>query len=175
MWYAIMYCGCPILWASRLQSAFALSTMESKYVARLAALQYIILVMDLLKEIQDHVYNVEGNLCIKFKLCADNSGVSEPAKTAQYRPRTRHINATRQHFTSYMVTDLIQFTIFERTGRLETPSLTKYPRKTSLSFEDSYSGGTISPSKMKECEDMGFWLRLNWSDTTKCNSQICQG
>jgi hypothetical protein len=33
----------------------------------------------------------------------------------------------------------------------------------------------LSPSKMKECEDKGFWSRLNWSDVTACNSQICQG
>jgi hypothetical protein len=138
MGYVIMYCGCPILWASRLQSAFAPSTMESKYVARSAASRYVILVMDLLKEMQDRVYDVEGNLWIKCKLCADSSGVSEPAKT---------------------------FTLFALNGSLETPSIS----------EDSYSGGTISPSKMKEREDIGFWSRLNWSDVTEHHSQICQG
>jgi hypothetical protein len=86
MGYVIMYRGCPILWASRLQSAFALSTMESKYVARSAALWQVILVMALLKEIQDRGYNMEGNLYIKCKLFADNSGVSEPAKMAKYQP-----------------------------------------------------------------------------------------
>jgi hypothetical protein len=33
----------------------------------------------------------------------------------------------------------------------------------------------LSPSKMKECEDIGFWSRLNCSDGMECNSQICQG
>jgi hypothetical protein len=80
MGYVIMYRGCPILWASKLQSTFALSTMESKYVARLAALQCIISVMDLLKEMQDCINNVESNLYIKCKLFVDNSGVLSQQK-----------------------------------------------------------------------------------------------
>jgi len=31
--YIITYCGCPIHWASKLQSEIALSTMESEYIA----------------------------------------------------------------------------------------------------------------------------------------------
>jgi hypothetical protein len=82
----------------------------------------------------------------------------------KYRLRTRTINATGQHFGSYVA---------RLTGSLETHSLSKSPRKTSLSFDNSSSGGTIS--NMKECEDIGFWLQLNWSDVTEHNSQICQG
>jgi hypothetical protein len=66
--------------------------------------------MDLLKEMHDCVYTMEGNLYIKCKLSADSSGVFEPAKTAKYRPRTQNINATGQHFESFVATDLIQFT-----------------------------------------------------------------
>jgi hypothetical protein len=77
--------------------------MESKYVACSAALQYIILEMDLLKEMQDCIYNMEGNLYIKCKFFADNSGASEPEKTAKHWPRTRCINAAGQHFGSYVI------------------------------------------------------------------------
>jgi hypothetical protein len=31
--FVIMYCGCPIHWASKLQSEIALSTTESEYMA----------------------------------------------------------------------------------------------------------------------------------------------
>jgi hypothetical protein len=77
----IMYCGCPVLCASRLQSAFSISTMDSKTVTLLPALRHVIPVMDLWKELQDRVYNVEGNLYIKCTLFADNSGVFEQANT----------------------------------------------------------------------------------------------
>jgi hypothetical protein len=107
MGYVIMYCGYPIFWASRQQSAFALNTMESNYVARSAALQYIMPVM------QDRIDNVEGSLYFQCKLFEDNSGVFSKQKL----PRVD---------------------------------------QTSLNFADPYSGGKISPSKMKECEDIGF-------------------
>jgi hypothetical protein len=108
MGYVIMYCGCPILWDSRLQSAFALNTMESNYVARLAALQDVIPVMHLLKEMQDQGCHVEDTLSIKCQLFEDNSGILEQAKTAKSQPRTLHINTARQPFPSDVENDLIQ-------------------------------------------------------------------
>jgi hypothetical protein len=121
--------------------------------------------MDLLKELQDRVYNVEGNLYIKYTLFADNSGVFEQANTVKYRPRTRNINAARQHFRSDVPTALIQFTLLELTGTLETLSLSKSPRKTSLSFKNSYSGRTINPPKWRSVRILGFgrdWIGQMW-------------
>jgi hypothetical protein len=82
--YIIMYYGCPILWASCLQSVFALSTTEGEYVALSTALRDVIPVIDLLQEMQDHGYNVNGTLSIKCKLFEDNSGAFEQAKMAKY-------------------------------------------------------------------------------------------
>jgi hypothetical protein len=75
--YMIMYHGCPILWASQLQSVFALSTTEAEYVALSTALRDVILVIDLLQEMQDHGYSVDRTHSIKCKLFEDNSGVFE--------------------------------------------------------------------------------------------------
>jgi hypothetical protein len=105
--YIIMYHGCPILWASRLQSVFALSTTEAEYVALSTTLCDVIPLMDLLKEIQDRSYNVESTPSIRCKLFEDNSGAFEQAKTAKYHPRTRHINAAFHHFRSYVAKGLI--------------------------------------------------------------------
>jgi hypothetical protein len=84
--YVMMYHGCPILWPSRLQSAFALSITEFKYVALSTDWQGVILGMYLLKEFQDRGNNMEDTLSIKCKLIEDNSGVFEQAKTAKSRP-----------------------------------------------------------------------------------------
>jgi hypothetical protein len=106
--YIIMYHGCPILWALRLQSVFALSTTEAEYVALSTALRDVIPVIDLLREMQDHGYNVDRTPSIKCKLFEDNSGAFKQAKTAKYRLRTRHINAAWHHFRSYVAKGLIQ-------------------------------------------------------------------
>jgi hypothetical protein len=81
-------------------SQFALSTTEAEYVALLTALRDVIPVMELLKEMQDNGYDVKGIPSIKCKLFEDNSGALEQAKTAKYRPRTRHINTAWHHFRS---------------------------------------------------------------------------
>jgi hypothetical protein len=117
--YVMMHHGCPILLASRLWSAFAHSAIKSKYVALLTAFAVCHTSDGSLEGEADCVYNVGGNLHIKCKLFADNSGVFEPAKTA-----------------------------------------------TSLNFTNPYSCGKISPSKMKECEDIGFLIA---TDLVRCD------
>jgi hypothetical protein len=106
--YVIMYHGCLILWASQLQSVFALSTTEAEYVALSTALHDVIPVMELLKEMNDHGYDVMDPPAIKCKVFEDNSRAFEQAKTAKYRLRTRHINAAWHHFRLYMARGLIQ-------------------------------------------------------------------
>ena len=106
--YVIMYHGCPLLWASRLQTVFPLSTTEAEYVALSTALRDVISVMELLKEMKGQGYDVLDTPTLKCKLFEDNSGALEQAKTAKYRPRTRHINAAWHHFRSYVSKGLIQ-------------------------------------------------------------------
>jgi hypothetical protein len=106
--YVIMYHGCSVLWASRLQSVFALSTTEAEYVALSTALRDIIPVRDLLKEMADRGHDMVNTPTIKCKLFKDNSGALEQARTAKYRPRTRHINAAWHQFRSFVASGLIQ-------------------------------------------------------------------
>jgi hypothetical protein len=94
--YVIMYHGCPILWASWLQSVFALSTTEAEYVALSTVLRDVILVIDLLQEMQDHGYSVDGTPSIKCKLFEDNSGVFEIVEHSSRRRQqsTNHAPVT---------------------------------------------------------------------------------
>jgi hypothetical protein len=77
----MVYNDCPILGASRLQSAFDLSIMESKYVALSTDWRDVILVMHLLKEMQDQGCDVENTLSTKCQLFEDNSGILEQEST----------------------------------------------------------------------------------------------
>jgi hypothetical protein len=49
----IFYAGCPVSWASKLQSQIALSTTEAKYIAMSQSLRDVIPVMNLLQEMRE--------------------------------------------------------------------------------------------------------------------------
>ncbi len=51
--WVMFYSGCPIIWATKLQSQTALSTTEAKYIAMSMALCDVIPIMDLIKEMKD--------------------------------------------------------------------------------------------------------------------------
>jgi hypothetical protein len=52
--YVVMYAGCPIIWASQLQTEIALSTTEAEYLALSTALRQTIPIMRLVKELGKH-------------------------------------------------------------------------------------------------------------------------
>ena len=105
--FVITYLGCPIVWGSRLQTVFALSTAEAEYIALSTALREVSPMMDLLSEMKEMGYDVETEPKVHCKLFEDNSGALEQAHVAKYRPRTRHINAAWHHFRSYVARKLI--------------------------------------------------------------------
>jgi hypothetical protein len=105
--YVITYHGVPLVWASRLQTVFALSTAEAEYISLSTALRDVIPMMDLLAEMSDKGFQVQSKPTVHCKLFEDNSGALEQARVAKYRPRTRHINAAWHHFRSYVVDKLI--------------------------------------------------------------------
>jgi beta-xylosidase len=54
--YVITYCGCPIHWASKLQSEIALSTTESKYIALSMATRELLPLRWLVQELHKHSF-----------------------------------------------------------------------------------------------------------------------
>jgi hypothetical protein len=116
--YVITYLGCPLVWASRLQTVFALSTAEAEYIALSTALRDVIPMMDLLTEMKEKGYDVQSKPTVHCKLFEDNSGALEQARVAKYRPRTRHINAAWHHFRSYVVDKLISIHAIDTKSQL---------------------------------------------------------
>jgi hypothetical protein len=64
---------------------FALSTTEAEYVALSTALRDVILVMDLLKEMQDRGHDVVSAPTIKCKLFEDRLTLTLPAKNSTHQ------------------------------------------------------------------------------------------
>ena len=97
--YLIKYAGCPILWASKLQTDTALSTTESELNAASEALRNLIPLIDLLKEAHEFGIDVPMPKTKMFcRLFIDNQGAIELVRLPKMRPRTKHINTRYYHF-----------------------------------------------------------------------------
>jgi histone deacetylase 1/2 len=101
--FVVFYCGCPIIWASKLQTEIALSTTEAEYIALSTALREVIPLMDLIKETKSHGFDFPfAPAKIHCKAFEDNSGALEMAQTHKPRPRTKYINVKYHHFRAHV-------------------------------------------------------------------------
>ena len=106
--YVITYAGCPLLWASKLQTQIALSTTEAEYIALSTALRDTIPLMELIKEMREHGFDItQTKPQFHCRVFEDNSGALEIASVHKFRPRTKHINNQYHHFRSYVTDGLI--------------------------------------------------------------------
>jgi hypothetical protein len=73
--YVISYAGCPTIWASELQTEVVLFNTESEYVGLSESLRIAIVMMNLLKEMQEQGVDVpKTNPVVYCKLFEDNAG-----------------------------------------------------------------------------------------------------
>ena len=101
--YIVTYRGCPITWASKMQTEVALSSTESEFIALSHTLRNTIPLMELLKELeQKNIGFPPTKPGIHCEVFEDNSGAIEIAKVPKMRPRTKHINVKYHHFREYI-------------------------------------------------------------------------
>jgi hypothetical protein len=101
--YIISYGGCPVLWASKLQTEVVLSSTESEYVGFSESLRIAIVMMNLLIEMKLFGIKIPSAYPKVFcKLFEDNAGAIHLAKVPKLRPRTRHINQKYHHFREWV-------------------------------------------------------------------------
>ena len=101
--YIIMYAGCPLVWKSQLQTEIALSSTESEYTGLSYVLREAIPIMELLKEMREHGFEVlDPHPQVHCKVFEDNSGALEIASVHKWRPRTKHLATKLHHFRSYV-------------------------------------------------------------------------
>jgi len=99
MGYLITYAGCPMHWASKMQTEIALSSTEAEYIASSQAMREVIPIMWLLDEAQEMgvpVMNQQPR--VMCKVFEDNAGAIEIANVPKMRPRTKHLNIKYHHF-----------------------------------------------------------------------------
>ena len=101
--YVICYAGVPVTWKSQLQQEIALSSCESEITGLSYALREAIPIIELLREMKRHGFNVHFDKAhITCKVYEDNMGAIEIARTPKARPRTKHINNRLFHFYDYV-------------------------------------------------------------------------
>jgi hypothetical protein len=107
--YIISYGGCPVLWASKLQTEVVLSSTESEYVGLSESLRIAIVMMNLLTEMKEFGVNIpSATPKVYCKLFEDNAGAIHLAKVPKMRPRTRHINQKYHHFREWVKKGIIE-------------------------------------------------------------------
>jgi hypothetical protein len=107
--YVIKYAGCPIVWASKMQTEVALSTTEAEYIALSTALRECIPLMRLLEELQAAGFDVAVTKPqVKCRVFEDNSGAIELATVHKTRPRTKHLNVKYHHFRHHVDSGAIE-------------------------------------------------------------------
>ncbi len=86
------YAGCPMHWASRMQTKIALSSTEAEYIALSQAMREVIPIMWLLNEAKKMAVQVLNQqpkvMCNGLE---DNAGAIEIANVPNMRPRTKHL------------------------------------------------------------------------------------
>ena len=105
--YVLTYAGCPLIWASKLQTEIALSSTESEYIALSQALREVIPLMALMKEARKQGFDIAPKASIHCTAFEDNTGALEMARVPKMRPRTKHLNIKYHHFREYVKKGLI--------------------------------------------------------------------
>jgi len=99
MGYVITYAGCPMHWASKMQTEIALSSTEAEYIALSQSMREVIPIMWLLQEAADQGINfINTKPKVHCAVFEDNEGAIEIANVPKMRPRTKHLNLKYHHF-----------------------------------------------------------------------------
>jgi len=109
--YIVKFNGCPILWASKLQTEVALSSTEAEYVALSQSMREVLPLIALTQEMKELGFPIEIiQPTVRCTVFEDNSGAIELSKVPKMRPRKKHINVKYHHFQQQVQNGVIKVT-----------------------------------------------------------------
>ena len=101
--YVITLANCPLVWASKLQTEIACSTLESEYIALSTAIRELIPIRCVLQEVGNTLSLPFTQPSIVQSTCfEDNNGALGLANSPKLTPRTKHIAVKMHFFKSYL-------------------------------------------------------------------------
>jgi hypothetical protein len=115
--YVILFCDCPVVWCSKLQSEIALSTTESKYIALFTALRDLLPLRRILHDISTKSFISLQPTNPSCRMCPDNLPPSKvfedntacivlATSDTHFKPCTKHISL-KFHFQDYVKNGII--------------------------------------------------------------------
>ncbi len=120
--YVVMFCGCPVSWASKLQSEIALSTTESEYIALSSATRELLPLRRVLNDILQYTFihlpsttndtissSTFHSVLPPSQIFEDNNACIVLATSeGNFKPRTKHISLKFHHFKDQIVNGTLQ-------------------------------------------------------------------
>ena len=88
--YVMLFCGCPIVWTSKMQSTIALSTVQAEYTALSSAMREMIPLRSTAKEILANLDKKYAGATISSTVFEDNNGCISMAKAQKITQRNKH-------------------------------------------------------------------------------------
>jgi hypothetical protein len=144
--YVIMYAGCPIIWASKMQPLITLSTTEAEYIALSASLREVIAVMNLINELQSNGFPVHRSIPkVKCRVFEDNKSCIEIAANHKTRPRTKHLSVPLHHFQSHKVSPTITIEHIPTKEQIADMFTKPLPRAQFIKLRDSMMSWPSEP------------------------------
>ena len=117
-----MFCGCPVSWASKLQSEIALSTTESEYIALSSATRELLPLRRVLNDILQYTFihlpsttndtissSTFHSVLPPSQIFEDNNAYIVLATSeGNFKPCTKHISLKFHHFKDQIVNGTLQ-------------------------------------------------------------------
>jgi hypothetical protein len=101
--FIISYAGCPVSWASKLQTEVALSLTEAEYNALSESLRHVRFLMQIVDEAKEVGWETfVGTPMVHCKVFEDNSGALEMSRLPKMRPHTKHLCVRLHHFREHV-------------------------------------------------------------------------
>ena len=117
--YIVMYAGCPIVWASKMQTDIALSTTESEYSALSEGTREVLWLMGLMTEVKEKLAPETVDIpTIRCTVFEDNEGAKAMAIVPKMRPRTKHINGRMHHFCGAVALGILKIESIDTADQL---------------------------------------------------------
>jgi hypothetical protein len=150
--YLLMYGGCPLVWASKLQWEVALSSTEAEYNALSESLWHVISLMQLVNEVKERGWPAPESLpAVHCKVFEDNAGAMEMARLPKMRPRTKHLCVRLHHFREHVRKKLVSIHKIHTRYQLADILTKPQPEKLFVSQRESilqWASATLTPEEL---------------------------
>jgi hypothetical protein len=100
--FILIFAGCPLMWASKLQTEIALSTTEAEYIALSQSMRDLLPTRELINEVLQHLTIDLQGVTTHSTVFEDNQGAIALANAPKMTPRSKHIGIKYHFFREHV-------------------------------------------------------------------------